>query len=81
MLRVPQAIYRTRGLDFRGLADPAWQMAPCDPPYVLFKEGDQLKSNSTRVGLSYEEAWFLTHRIRLAMAVDPLKSLMARVAV
>jgi transposase-like protein len=37
-----------------------------------------ISSNQIRreLGVSYQTAWFLTHRIRLAMTVDPLKSLL-----
>jgi hypothetical protein len=37
-----------------------------------------ISSNQLRreLGVSYQTAWFLTHRIRMAMTVDPLKSLL-----
>jgi transposase-like protein len=39
-----------------------------------------ISSNQIRreLGISYEAAWFLTHRVRFAMAVDPLKSLLGQ---
>jgi transposase-like protein len=39
-----------------------------------------ISSNQIRreLGVSYQTAWFLTHRIRLAMTVDPLKSLLGQ---
>jgi transposase-like protein len=39
-----------------------------------------ISSNQIRreLGISYEAAWFLTHRIRFAMTVDPLASLLGQ---
>jgi transposase-like protein len=40
------------------------------------KKGISSNQIKRELGLSYEAAWFLTHRIRFAMTVDPLKSLL-----
>src|SRR5258708_2339729 len=40
------------------------------------KKGISSNQLKRELGISYQSAWFLTHRIRLAMTVDPLKSLL-----
>ena len=40
------------------------------------KKGISSNQLKRELGVSYQTAWFLTHRIRLAMTVDPLKSLL-----
>jgi transposase-like protein len=40
------------------------------------KKGISSNQIKRELGLSYEAAWFLTHRIRFAMTVDPLRSLL-----
>jgi len=42
------------------------------------KKGISSNQVKRELGLSYEAAWFLTHRIRFAMTVDPLKSLLVK---
>src|SRR5260370_11176968 len=42
------------------------------------KKGISSNQIKRELGVSYQTAWFLTHRIRLAMTVDPLKSLLRR---
>jgi len=40
------------------------------------KKGISSNQLKRELGISYQSAWFLTHRVRLAMTVDPLKSLL-----
>lgn len=40
------------------------------------KKGISSNQLKRELGISYQSAWFLTHRIRLAMTVDPLKSML-----
>ena len=40
------------------------------------KKGISSNQLKRELGVSYQTAWFLTHRIRFAMGVDPLKSLL-----
>lgn len=40
------------------------------------KKGISSNQLKRELGISYQSAWFLTHRIRFAMTVDPLKSLL-----
>jgi transposase-like protein len=40
------------------------------------KKGVSSNQIKRELGVSYQTAWFLTHRIRFAMTVDPLKSLL-----
>ena len=42
------------------------------------KKGISSNQIKRELGVSYQTAWFLTHRIRLAMTVDPLKSLLGQ---
>ncbi|HEY3917360.1 MAG TPA: IS1595 family transposase [Stellaceae bacterium] len=40
------------------------------------KKGISSNQLKRELGVSYQTAWFLTHRIRMAMTIDPLKSLL-----
>ena len=40
------------------------------------KKGISSNQIKRELGVSYQTAWFLTHRIRFAMTVDPLKSML-----
>jgi transposase-like protein len=40
------------------------------------KKGISSNQLKRELGISYQTAWFLTHRIRMAMTVDPLKTLL-----
>jgi transposase-like protein len=40
------------------------------------KKGISSNQLKRELGISYQSAWFLTHRIRMAMTVDPLKSML-----
>lgn len=40
------------------------------------KKGISSNQLKRELGVSYQTAWFLTHRIRLAMTVDPLRSML-----
>jgi hypothetical protein len=42
------------------------------------KKGISSNQIKRELGISYEAAWFLTQRIRFAMTVDPLKSLLGK---
>jgi transposase-like protein len=42
------------------------------------KKGISSNQIKRELGVSYQTAWFLTHRIRFAMTVDPLKSLLGQ---
>jgi transposase-like protein len=42
------------------------------------KKGISSNQLKRELGISYQSAWFLTHRIRLAMTVDSLKSLLGQ---
>ncbi|MGH7088804.1 MAG: IS1595 family transposase, partial [Stellaceae bacterium] len=42
------------------------------------KKGISSNQIKRELGISYEAAWFLTHRIRLAMTVDPLRSMLGQ---
>jgi transposase-like protein len=42
------------------------------------KKGISSNQIKRELGISYEAAWFVTHRIRFAMTVDPLKSLLGQ---
>lgn len=42
------------------------------------KKGISLNQIKRELGVSYQTAWFLTHRIRLAMTQDPLRSLLGQ---
>jgi transposase-like protein len=48
--------------------------------HVMCSSKKGISSNQIRreLGVSYQTAWFLTHRIRLAMTVEPLKSLLGQ---
>lgn len=42
------------------------------------KKGISANQLKRELGVSYQTAWFLTHRVRLAMTQDPLKSLLGQ---
>ncbi len=40
------------------------------------KKGISANQLKRELGISYQSAWFLSHRIRLAMTQDPLRSML-----
>jgi len=42
------------------------------------KKGISSNQLKRELGISYQSAWFLTHRIRLAVTIEPLKSMLGK---
>ena len=72
MRPLPEAIHGSSQNDLRKLTHSAAQVVAGDPPPLLQQEGISSHQLHRVLEITYEAAWFMSHRIREAMRTDSL---------